>query len=82
MPHITQVGPSNAADYPVAVSVHTSRAHLITGPTVDVDVESPEPPYGDRLKDDLAAECKARGLPVSGTKDDLIARLTDHDTDG
>lgn len=35
--------------------------------------------YDDMLKDDLIAEAESRGLPTSGTKDELIARLRDND---
>ena len=32
----------------------------------------------DMTKDALKSECENLGLPVSGTKDDLIARIRDH----
>ena len=35
--------------------------------------------YEDMLKADLEAELEARGLPKSGNKDELIARLEEDD---
>lgn len=35
--------------------------------------------YSDMLKADLEAELEARGLPKSGNKDELIARLEEDD---
>lgn len=35
--------------------------------------------YEDMSKDDLAAELERRGLPKSGNKDELIARLVEDD---
>lgn len=38
-----------------------------------------EADYSDWSKAQLAAELEARGLPKSGTKDELIARLVEAD---
>lgn len=35
--------------------------------------------YEGMTKDELAAELESRGLPKSGNKDELIARLTEDD---
>ena len=35
--------------------------------------------YAGMLKDELIAEAQERGLETTGTKDELIARLVDHD---
>lgn len=35
--------------------------------------------YSDMTKDELSAELESRGLPKSGTKDELIARLQEDD---
>ena len=47
---------------------------------VQAEVQAePEPPtgYGGWLKADLVAEAESRGLDTSGTKEDLIARLSE-----
>ena len=36
--------------------------------------------YSDMTKDDLSAELERRGLPKSGNKDELIARLEESDS--
>lgn len=45
------------------------------------EVETPEPPseYETYLPADLRDECKARGLPTSGNKAELVQRLIDDD---
>lgn len=35
--------------------------------------------YDGMKKDELVAECEKRGLPVSGTKEELVARLVESD---
>lgn len=35
--------------------------------------------YSDMTKDELSAELESRGLPKSGNKDELIARLEESD---
>lgn len=47
-------------------------------PVVDAPVEEDEG-YGTWSKDDLVAELQERGLPHSGNKDELIARLEESD---
>ena len=49
------------------------------GPETEMESIEEYPPYQEWLKDDLIAECRERGLPVSGTKDDLAARLDEYD---
>ena len=62
-----------------------SEAQAQIGDTADdVEVivdEEPEPEAisTDLLKDDLIREAEARGLAVSGTKEDLVARIEEHD---
>src|SRR5436190_20319689 len=44
------------------------------------DVPAPEPvDYSGWTKDELIAEADSRGLPLNGTKADLIARLDGND---
>src|SRR5688500_2428270 len=53
--------------------------------TVDPDDDDPDDdpedyePYEAWKVDDLRAELKGRGLPVDGKKEDLVARLEEHD---
>lgn len=49
--------------------------------SVDGDGDDDVPPYSDWIATDLAAECTRRGLPKSGTKPDLVARLEQYDRD-
>lgn len=64
--------------------VVTSRAHLIAdepadeAPT-DVDGDGKLDGYEVFSKADLIGECEARGLPTSGNKPDLVARLQEAD---
>lgn len=46
--------------------------------------DEPEPDgYGSWTKEELKAEAEERGLPINGTKDDLVARLeADDEEDG
>ncbi len=46
---------------------------------VEAELLEPEEGYAGWIKADLAAELEERGLPHSGTKDELIARLEEHD---
>jgi hypothetical protein len=45
----------------------------------DVDGDGQTTGYELFTKDDLVAECKTRGLPVTGNKPDLVARLQEAD---
>ena len=61
-----------------------SGAHSTDGVGPETETESTEdevPPYEDWLKADLEAECRVRQLPVSGTKDELVARLYAYDAE-
>lgn len=55
----------------------------LNGEAPDDSDQSPaateDEPYDDMSKADLQAECDARGLPTSGNKDDLVARLVEDD---
>jgi hypothetical protein len=42
---------------------------------------SPPPPYEDWLADDLREELERRGLPKSGNKAELVARLEANDAE-
>lgn len=57
------------------INRNADAATAVAPPPADGDVL----PYDEWSKTDLKTECEARGLPVGGTKDDLIARLADHD---
>lgn len=45
----------------------------------DAIVADPVTPYGSMKKAELVEEARARELPVGGSKDDLAARLAEHD---
>lgn len=49
-------------------------------PEVPLD-EDGDPDYDSMKNDDLKEHLKARGLPVSGNHDDLVARLEEDDED-
>lgn len=51
----------------------------VVEPESVVEPEGTTGNYDELSKDELAAEAEARGLPRSGTKDELIARLEDND---
>lgn len=50
-------------------------------PEGDEDLEPEGDGYEDLSNEELKALLKARGLPVSGTKDELVARLEEDDED-
>lgn len=86
MPKITvHGGPSNAAareDDPDSVALGTDE-HTETDAVTPVDAapveDEPTSDYSGSTAADLRALCAARGLTTSGTKTDLVARLTEQD---
>ena len=45
----------------------------------DVEGSNPSPDYAEHTVEELQGLLRARDLPVSGTKDELVERLTDSD---
>lgn len=87
MPKITvHGGPSNEDAEPgqpgyvePADVEETGGDEPVTGAATE-ETEAPEPvDYHDFNVTDLRAELAERGLPVSGTKDELVARLEEDD---
>lgn len=58
------------------------QVQLPPAPRAEEDAEEDGDPYTSWTRKDLAAECKARGLPVYGSKDELVARLKANESDG
>jgi len=77
-PALTTENPSSKTD-------QDSGAPSTDGDIPLTDQESPEstedeiPPYSEWHKDDLKEECRSRGLAVSGTVAELVARLEEYD---
>lgn len=65
------------AGYPAPVQ-RTDVGEVITGQTEDQDSEEVKP-YGEWTNEALSEELKARDLPHSGNKDELVARLEESD---
>ncbi|TDC47644.1 hypothetical protein E1281_25935 [Actinomadura sp. KC345] len=73
------------------ITVHggaSDRRDLAAGPE---DAPAAEPaarvqtlddPYASWTRRELVAECRARDLPTSGAKDELVARLKANEPDG
>lgn len=87
MPKSTVYGGSSNKHEPVVVEA--KPAELATEPEAAPEVEvvdllepEPGPEYGAWLIADLRKECERRGLPRSGLKDDLVARLCAADDAG
>jgi hypothetical protein len=68
-------GPSNKA---VGVVESAPVEAVVAEPVLEPD-DAPDGPYAAMLRADLQAECAKRGLPTSGSKAELIARLTEAD---
>ena len=64
----------------ITVKVDEAPAKPSLTPTPETPVETPAPvepkSFEDMNKTDLQVECNTRGLPTTGTKADLLERLT------
>lgn len=66
--------------YVEPAATEETTEELATGDATEESTEAPEPvDYHDFNVTDLRAELAERGLPVSGTKDELVARLEEDD---
>lgn len=87
MPHITRAdGVTDArveVQEPIEAGVSPQERPGEDRPNVaglsEQDEAAEQDPYTDFTKDDLVAELERRGLPKSGNKDELVARLTEDD---
>lgn len=66
---------------PELVDLPEGQVVAVQDDDADTDVDGDGQTTGYELftKDDLIAECKTRGLPVTGNKPDLVARLQESD---
>lgn len=55
---------------------------LVALPDGAARVQTLDDPYRSWSRRELVAECRARDLPTSGTKDELAARLKANEPDG
>lgn len=67
-------GPSNAA---ADVDEAVVADGVVEDVPTDLDGDGEVTGYEEWTKDDLASELERRGLPKTGNKADLVARLTD-----
>lgn len=91
---VTQLGPRPARAVETATADPGERRELQLPPSAPIEEDAEEDatnasraqtldvPYHSWTRKELAAECKARDLSASGTKDELVARLKANEPDG